>query len=181
MKRFYFSVLLILTLILTACAATSAPLPPSTSVQNNPESAPVSNAIPTPTDDPAILPTLFPNMNGNADMNMTRIDEQGMVIVEITPLNLGAPADTIEFDVVLNTHSVDLSMDLAKLVTLTTDTGISIQATSWDAPRGGHHVSGKLIFPSMQDGKSILDGAKKLTLSILDLDAPSRIFEWKLD
>ncbi|HEY5730982.1 MAG TPA: hypothetical protein VIS72_13085, partial [Anaerolineales bacterium] len=133
-----------------------------------------------PTDDPAILPTLFPNMNVNVDRDMTRIDEQGMVIVEITPLNMGTPSDTLQFDVVLNTHSVDLSMDLATLATLTTDTGITLQATIWDAPRGGHHVSGKLIFPGLQDGKSILEGASKLALTIVDVDVPVRIFEWEL-
>jgi hypothetical protein len=79
---------------------------------------------------------------------MTRMDQQGAIIMEVTPLNLGTPAETLDFDVVLNTHSVDLSMDLATLSTLTTDTGITIQATLWDAPRGGHHVEGKLIFPS---------------------------------
>ena len=174
MKRYYIPAIIILTITLTACSVAS------TAPQANPQPASVSTAIPTPTDDPAILPTLFPNMNVNANKDMTRLDEQGMVVVEITPLNLGTPAETLNFDVVLNTHSVDLSMDLAALATLTTDTGVSVQAISWDAPRGGHHVSGKLIFPSIQEGKSIIEGASKLTLTILNLDVPSRIFEWEL-
>jgi len=37
-----------------------------------------------------------------------------------------------------------------------------------------------LIFPSAQDGTSILDGASKLTLTIVDVDVPSRVFEWEL-
>ncbi|RIK32510.1 MAG: hypothetical protein DCC56_01500 [Anaerolineae bacterium] len=174
MKRYYIPAIIILAVTLTACSAASTP------PQANPQPASVSTAIPTPTDDPAILPTLFPNMNVNTNKNMTRLDEQGMVVVEITPLNLGTPAETLNFDVVLNTHSVDLSMDLATLATLTTDTGASVQAVSWDAPRGGHHVSGILIFPSIQDGKFILEGATKLTLTILDVDVPSRVFEWEL-
>ena len=101
--------------------------------------------------------------------------------MEVTPLNLDNPSDQFEFDVVLDTHSVDLSMDLATLATLTTDTGITVQATLWDAPRGGHHVAGKLIFPAMSDGKSILDGATRLTLTIVDVDAPSRVLEWELN
>lgn len=56
----------------------------------------------------------------------------------------------------------------------------TVQATLWDAPRGGHHVEGKLIFPALQKGKSILDGATKLTLTIVNVDAPSRVFEWQL-
>lgn len=173
MKRLPIPALLVLTIILTACSATESS-PPST-----PQPAPDSNVIPTPTDDTAILATLFPNMGGNSDM--TRTDQQGAIIVEVTPLNLGTPAENLEFDIVLNTHSVDLSMDLATLSTLTTDTGANIQATYWDAPRGGHHVEGKLILPITIDGKSILEGTTKLTLTILNLDAPSRVFEWELD
>ena len=71
-------------------------------------------------------------------------------------------------------------MDLATLSTLTADTGISVNATLWDAPLGGHHVRGKLIFPSTKDGKSIIEGATKLTLTIINVDAPTRVFEWEL-
>jgi hypothetical protein len=178
MKRLLMPAFLILIIILTACSAPSNPPPAPTAAQDNPQPAPVTNVIPTPTDDPAILATLFPNMGSNVEL--TRMDQQGAVIMEVTPLNLGTPAETLDFDVVLNTHSVDLGMDLAALSTLTTDTGIKVEATSWDAPRGGHHVSGKLVFPAMQDGKSVLEGSKKITLTILNLEAPSRIFEWEL-
>jgi hypothetical protein len=109
------------------------------------------------------------------------MDEQGAVAVEVTPVNLTNPGESLEFEVGLNTHSVDLSMDLASLATLTTDTGKTVQASQWDAPSGGHHVSGKLIFPASVDGKSILEGAKKLTLTIKDLDAPERVFSWDLN
>ena len=109
-----------------------------------------------------------------------RIVEQGEIIFEITPLNLDSPTETFEFDVVMTTHSIDLSMDLATLSTLTTDTGVSVESTLWDAPRGGHHVEGKLIFPATKDGKPILEGATKLTLTIINVDAPTRIFEWDL-
>lgn len=166
MKRFALSLLLIF--LLAACAPSKAALPP----------APILNATATPTDDPALLPTLFPNNENNGEL--TRVDEQGAVVVELTPLNLGTPADMLEFDVAMNTHSVDLSMDLASLSTLTTDTNVTVQATKWDAIPGGHHVSGKLIFPIMKDGKSILEGASKFTLTIINVDAASRVFEWEL-
>ncbi len=116
-----------------------------------------------------------------AGVGLTRVDEQGAVIVEITPLNLERTSDQIEFDVALDTHSIDLSMDLATLATISTDSGITVQASLWDAIPGGHHVSGKLIFPAQKDGRSILDGATRLTLTILNVDAPSRVFEWQLN
>src|SRR5215475_13826871 len=118
--------------------------------------------------------------SANPSLELTRSDEQGAVTVNVTPLNLENPSDRLEFNVALDTHSVDLSMDLATLATLTTDRGITVQATLWDAPRGGHHVKGKLIFPATKDGSSLLEGANKITLTISNVDTSSRIFEWKL-
>jgi len=155
MKRILLPAFLTLSLVLAACSATVT--------QNDPQPAPVSGESSSPSNDSAM-----------------RIDEQGEIIFEITPLNLDSPTETFEFDVVMTTHSIDLSMDLATLSTLTTDTGVSVESTLWDAPRGGHHVEGKLIFPATKDGKPILEGATKLTLTIINVDAPTRIFEWDL-
>ena len=149
MKRILLPAFLILSLALSACSATAAPL------QTDPEPAPVSTQSSSPSNNSA-----------------KRIDQQGAIIIEITPLNLDSAADTFEFDIVMTTHSIDLSMDLATLSTITTDTGVSVDAALWDAPLGGHHVEGKLIFPSAKDGKSILEGATKLTLTIVNVDAP---------
>jgi len=113
MKRFLIPTFLILTLILAACSAISIPLPPSTAAQDDPQPVPVSTDSSSPSNDSA-----------------TRTDQQGAVVMEVIPLNLGAPADTLDFDITMNTHSVDLSMDLATLATLTTDTGVTVQATT---------------------------------------------------
>jgi hypothetical protein len=111
---------------------------------------------------------------------LTRSDSQGAVTVEVTPDDLSKPGDTFKFDVSMSTHSVDLSMDLAADATLSTDNGTSVQATQWDAPRGGHHVSGTLSFPANTNGKSLLDGATVLTLTIQNVDAAERTFTWNL-
>ena len=155
MKRIILPALLTLSLVLAACSATVT--------QDDPQPASVSGESSSPSNDSAM-----------------RIDQQGAIIVEITPLNLDSPTDTLEFDVALTTHSIDLSMDLATLATLTTDTGISVQSTLWDAWGSSHHVEGKLIFPATKDGKYILEGATKLTLTIVNVDAPTRVFEWEL-
>jgi len=80
MKRFALALLLALTLILAACAPQANP------DSTQPSAQPDSAAMATPTDDPAVLPTLFPNTANASDM--TRMDEQGAVIFEVTPLNL---------------------------------------------------------------------------------------------
>ena len=174
MKRLILPYLLILLLGLASCsglAPTSEPGSTQTfeSAQTNPAPVQTGEPVPPPIDE------------ADTSRDMMRSDQQGAVVVSITPLNLADSSEQLEFGVALETHSVDLSMDLAVLSLLTTDTGVIIQATLWDAPRGGHHVSGKLIFPALFDGKSILEGASQLTLTILDVDAPSRVFEWLLN
>jgi len=164
MKRFVLPILLMLSLLIAACSPLQA-----NGDKTVPTMAPASNN----------LNTLAASADqGNSDL--ARTDEQGAVTFEVTPLNLSKAADSLEFDVSMNTHSVDLSMDLAQLATLTTDTGLTVQAEKWDATPGVHHVPGKLIFLATQDGKSVLEGAGKLTLTIVNVDAPTRVFEWAL-
>ena len=105
-------------------------------------------------------------------------DQQGAVSVDVTPVNLNDPGDTLNFKVALNTHSVDLSMDLASLSTLNTDNGLTITGTLWDAPMGGHHVSGVLSFSITESDLSLLVEANQLTLIIRDLEAAERVFNW---
>lgn len=124
------------------------------------------------------LPTSTPS--GSAEADLIRTDSQGAVEFSVQPVYLDATGATIDFEVSMNTHSVDLSMDLATRSTLTTDNGNSVQASSWTGQSGGHHVSGTLSFPSDVNGKSLLDGATKLTLTIKDVDAPERIFTWDI-
>jgi len=110
----------------------------------------------------------------------TAVDEQGAVTVSVTPVDLEQEVSELAFEVVMDTHSVDLSMDLAELATLTTDNGRTVSATLWDAVPGGHHVSGVLKFPAVVEGTTVLEGASQLTLTITNVDAPSRTFVWSL-
>ena len=166
MRKIFIPLVMVLSLLLAGCASAPKAQSPAT-------------AVPAFATEP--LPT--PKLALQTGTDLARVDEQGMVVVEVTPLNLDNAADTVtlDFEVAMNTHSVDLSMDLAHLAALTTDTGVSVQATKWDATPGGHHVSGKLIFPARKDGKGVLEGATKLTLTIDNVDASSRVFEWQLN
>ena len=157
MKRLFIPSLLILTLILGACSTTNTP--PQANLEPDPAS----------TDE----------ATSNFDSSTARTDNQGAIIFEVTPPNFTSSADALVFDIVLTTHSIELSMDLATVATLTTDTGVSVPATLWDAPRGGHHVEGKLIFPAIVDGNRLVEDAGKITLTIVGVDAPSRVFEWE--
>jgi hypothetical protein len=125
------------------------------------------------------LPSTQPDQTAWPD-GQTQQDDQGQVEVAVTPLNLSHHDQTLDFDVAMNTHSVELSMDLAALSELSTDTGLTVNAATWTAPGGGHHATGALSFPAVVDGVHILDDASRLILTIRDVDAPERAFTWSL-
>lgn len=177
MKYFPFLFLLVIGLILAGCSApvSSSTIQPSVELLATTPS--LSPATPTQaaTDQPV-------QPSGAQAIQLAELtDSQGAVTVIVKSLDLNSSQDKLDFEVALDTHSIDLSMDLAALATLTTDTGLSVQAAKWDALLGGHHVSGTLSFPSTLEGKAILDGASTLTLIIKDVDASERVFAWDLE
>jgi len=105
------------------------------------------------------------------------------VTVELTPLNLDEiKANTLDFQVAMNTHSVELGLDLAKLAVLQVAAN-AIAAQTWQSPSGGgHHVAGTLIFPGVNaTGKPVLDGATGFSVVIRNLAGISeRHFTWDL-
>jgi hypothetical protein len=131
---------------------------------------------------PLISPDTPSPVNGSSTTleALTQVDKQRSVTVELTPINLGAPGGTISFDVTMDTHLVELDIDLTGLATLTTDTGLTVAASAWDGGRGGHHLSGTLSFPALVDGKPLLEDASTLTVTIRDVAAPERKFQWTL-
>lgn len=108
---------------------------------------------------------------------LTRTSDERSVKVQVTPLNLSRAAETLDFRVVLETHSVDLSDDLAKVTVLRNDRGSTWRPASWKGPRGGHHVEGLLRFAGARE---IL----KPTPAYLELQmegvagVPLRTFRW---
>lgn len=75
----------------------------------------------------------------------TQQNEGGEVTVTVTPVTLksGLPPS---FDIVFETHSVDLAFDVEQVATLADGTGTAY-APYWEgSPPGGHHRSGTLRF-----------------------------------
>lgn len=156
MKRSILFIISLLALILAACSGTD---------------------VQTPVSQPASTE----NASQNQTSPLERQDNQGAVMVTITPINLDNTGETLDFTVTLETHSVELDMDLPSLSTLKTDTGITVKGATWNGSSGGHHVEGTLSFPISQDGKPVLQDAKALTLMIQNVDAPERTFTWDLN
>lgn len=111
----------------------------------------------------------------------TQVSEGGPVTVAVT---WEGPSAGPVFTVTMDTHSVDLDgYDLAQLAALHTDQGVEVVPLSWDAPRGGHHRGGTLVFPRTgPDGAPVLGATSSaLHLAIRDVaGVPERSFQWVL-
>jgi len=128
----------------------------------------------------AAAPSAQVGSAGTPLQDLARSDAQGAVEVTVSPSSWTRDAEgTLEFEVSMETHSVDLSMDLAQLATLETDTGLTLQALDWSGGEG-HHVTGLLRFPSATpQGQPLLQEATLLILTLRDVDAPGRVFQWE--
>jgi len=115
---------------------------------------------------------------------LTRTNSQGSVSVGITFLNpLEEDPAYFNFEVALNTHSVDLDgYDLSEMTTLYIDDQLqSTEGIQWtDIQGGGHHVSGILKLPKYgEDGNLSFEDADRIELIIEELDGiDSRSFVW---
>ena len=99
----------------------------------------------------------------------------GGVTVAVTPRDLSS-SSIWDFQVVLDTHSQDLSDDLVKSAVLLDDKGVRHEPVSWKgAGPGGHHREGVLSF------KPLGGDVGNIELRIQRPGEPSpRSFRWQL-
>lgn len=162
---------LLLALVVTACS--QEPGNPS-SPQGGARTVP-SSGLPAPA---SPMPA-----SGPSGARLTQVNTEGAVSIKVTPINLEGSGGTLEFEVALNTHSVDLSFDLAALAVLRNDRGDEVAGAAWDGGRGGHHLSGRLSFPT-RDGRGnplVAADTRYIKLLIRDVaGVPERVFRWEL-
>jgi len=106
----------------------------------------------------------------------TQTSDGGQVTVVATWPGPDAGAN---FDITLDTHSVDLdALDLAD-ATLHNDRGDTLTARPWSAPKGGHHREGALTFDG--DAAQFLAGVDWIELVITGVgDLPERTLRWEV-
>jgi DNA-binding beta-propeller fold protein YncE len=133
--------------------------------------APAEQAVESSGKVPAEVPQVPTN-------GLTQMNDERSVVVEVTPLNLGTSEPTLDFQVALNTHSVELGYDLTKIAVLRDDQGNEYVPVEWDGGQGGHHVNGVLRFDG---GPEILrPRVQYLELELKGIaQVPSRVFHWE--
>ncbi len=104
-----------------------------------------------------------------------QVNSEGGVDTSVTPLSLDKDSDWT-FEIVLDTHSGDLSEDLLTVAALADDSGKIYLPKAWEgAPPGGHHREGILVFTPVSPYPS------SATLIIKNVAGiPERSFSWDL-
>ena len=175
--------MILLTLLGLTVAACSSPAA-TTSAPAKPVKAASENALPTNAIPPnetsanAAAANVAPASAAPIATDLTQTNDEAMVSIAVTPLNLEVPsAATLDFEIALNTHSVDLGYDLTQIATLSNTSGEQVQPTKWDGPDGGgHHRSGTLSFPPLKRR------GQTLTLTLRGIaDVAERTFTWKVN
>ena len=83
----------------------------------------------------------------SANIQTAQSSSERGVTVKVTPKLIGQADTRWEFNVVLDTHSADLSDDLVQSASLTANDGRTFKPMSWTgAASGGHHREGVLAF-----------------------------------
>jgi hypothetical protein len=107
----------------------------------------------------------------------TRTSTANGVTIKVTPKALAADAAAWQFAIVLDTHSQDLSDDLAKAAVLIGPGGERYAPVAWEgAPAGGHHREGVLRFQAIRPFPAITE----LQIQRPGESAP-RVFRWDLN
>jgi len=105
----------------------------------------------------------------------SRIDDQANVTVTVTPIQLSRNSDEWKFNVVMDTHSVELDQNMINIVVLIDDQGTRYSPLNWEGSSGGHHREGVLTF------QGIVTSTKFIELKISGIGDVTRDFTWQLD
>lgn len=103
-----------------------------------------------------------------------RINDGGGLSIEAKPINFSFDTQ-VKFDISLNTHQGDLDFDLTEKAVLLDAENNKYLPLGWQGGKGGHHISGILIFP-------VIKTTEKIKLIINDVyNVREREFLWDLN
>src|SRR5262249_21727478 len=110
-----------------------------------------------------------------AELSVQR-SSAGGVTVAVTPQDVSGKSKTWSFNVVLDTHTQDLSDDLLRTAALFDDNGGKYDPVAWEgAGPGGHHRTGTLTFKAVSPYPQVLELRVQRTG-----ETSPRTFRWQL-
>ena len=116
------------------------------------------------------------NQQTSAKQNWeSKIDDQASVTVTITPVGISPQSKEWKFNIVMDTHSVELDQDLIKTAILFDDSDKEHKPLNWDGSVGGHHREGVLIF------NQIIPTPNSIELRISGIGDVIKSFSWQLE
>lgn len=131
--------------------------------------------VPAPTNTSSASAAQPSTAKSNSATFETKSNEGGSVTVKVTPLALSND-QALTFDIVMDTHSVDLSDDMTKIVIVRDDKGNELKPTAWEgAGPGGHHREGKLKFAALTSKPKYVELVIKGLATVAE-----RVFRWDL-
>ena len=104
-----------------------------------------------------------------------KLSDENSVSIKVKPIDFSF-SRPVQFDISLTTHQGSLNFDLAQISVLEDDNGGVHKPLRWEgSPPGGHHRSGTLIFPRLENRNRSI----KLKISGVD-NVSERVFQWEL-
>ncbi len=105
-----------------------------------------------------------------------KTDDQGGVVVKVTPQAFGGDVLEWRFGVVFETHSGSLDQDLMLSAALSDEKGNVYKPVAWEgAGPGGHHREGVLVF------RAITPTPSSVALAFNNVGGvPERSFRWSM-
>lgn len=124
----------------------------------------------------AVLLALALTIPASAQSLPSRENDDGHVMVTVTPLDVARTSATWRFDVRFNTHVSPITQDMMAVTDLSGGKGHSERPAAWQGdPPGGHHRKGVLLF------KGISPYPATVTVHIREVGGvPDRTFTWNL-
>jgi hypothetical protein len=105
----------------------------------------------------------------------TKTDDQANVTTMVTPLDFSSKLKEWKFNILMDTHSVELDQDMIKIAVLVDDNGKEYKPIAWEGTEaGGHHREGVLKF------NQITPIPKSVILKISEIGGIMRSFKWDI-
>ncbi len=106
----------------------------------------------------------------------SKVDDQASVTVAVAPIDISSQSKEWKFDIVMDTHSVELDQDMTESTVLISDQGKEYKPISWEGPSGGHHREGVLVFNPIEPAPKYIELKIKNVGGVTE-----RLFKWNIE